>query len=400
MTCALGFQELASRNPFIRDLDELGYHVDFVGGYLVIYGLPYLDKDKTLKHADWISPIDLNAAGVIHPPTSHQAWWNGERPHGQAGEALRLGFADNKIEIAAGFVARYAFSLKLHDENGQNRAYGSFEEKVHTYLEKITAPAMAMFPSATPLAGIKVKVEAQGSPLRFPDTSSARYHLNDVSSVLRGKRVAIIGLGGTGGYILDFIARTHLERIALFDDDKVHVHTIFRIPGFIPGAIGKAKVEALAQHYGQWTSAIEPVNERITEANIERLQTFDFVFVSVDDGPARRFIVDWLSSRGIPFVDCGMGLNRSVIGLNGTVRITGVDRAAFERNVNTAYLPTADAKKDEYRRQAQIAELNALNAAFAVIRFKQYFKLLDRLDEASWYTFETASFELEAEARK
>ena len=43
--------------------------------------------------------------------------------------------------------------------------------------------------------------------------------------------MAIIGLGGTGSYILDFIARTHLERIALFDDDKVHVHTIFRIPG-------------------------------------------------------------------------------------------------------------------------------------------------------------------------
>ena len=400
MTCALGFQELASRNPFIRDLDELGYHVDFVGGYLVIYGLPYLDKDKALKHGDWVSPVDLNASGVIDPPTNHQAWWNGERPHNQAGEALKIGFADNKIEVSPTFVARYSFSLKLHDENGQNRTYGSFEEKVQTYLAKITAPAMAMYPEATPLAGIKIKAEAQGSPLRFPDTSSARYHLNDVSSLLRGKKVAIIGLGGTGGYILDFIARTHLERIALFDDDKVHVHTIFRMPGFIPGAIGMAKVEALAQHYGQWTSAIEPVNERITEANIERLHGFDFVFVSVDDGPARRFIVDWLSSKGIPFLDCGMGLNRSVIGLNGTVRITGVDRAAYERNVNTAYLPTGDAKEDEYRRQAQVAELNALNAAFAVVRFKQHFQLLDRLDEASWYTFETASFELDAEARK
>lgn len=400
MTCALGFQELANRNPFIRDLDELGYHIDFVGGYLVIYGLPYLDRNRTLKHGDWVSPVDLSASGVIDPPTNHQAWWNGEQPHNQAGEPLRMGFAANRIEVSSGYVAGYAFSLKLHDENGQNRAYGSFEEKVQTYLAKITAPAMAIYPEATPLAGIRVKAEAQGSPLRFPDTSSARYHLNDVSSLLRGKKVAIIGLGGTGGYILDFIARTHLERIALFDDDKVHVHTIFRIPGFIPGAIGKAKVEAFAQHYDQWTSAIEPVNERITEANIERLHGFDFVFVSVDDGPARRFIVDWLSSRGIPFLDCGMGLNRSVIGLNGTVRITGVDRAAYERNVNTAYLPTGDTKEDEYRRQAQIAELNALNAAFAVIRFKQHFQLLDRLDEASWHTFETASFELDAEPRK
>jgi len=123
----------------------------------------------------------------------------------------------------------------------------------------------------------------------------------------------------------------------------------------------------------------------------------DFVFVSVDDGSARRLIVEWLSSRDIPFIDCGMGLNRSVLGLNGTVRITGVGRAAYERTINTPYLPTMDPKEDEYRRQAQIAELNALNASLAVIRFKQHFNLFDRIDEAVWYTFETAPFELERE---
>ena len=92
-----------------------------------------------------------------------------------------------------------------------------------------------------------MKAAAQGSPLRFPDTMSSRYDINDISSLLRGKRVAIIGLGGTGSYILDFIARTHLDRIALFDDDKVHVHTIFRIPGFVPRAIGELKVNALVR---------------------------------------------------------------------------------------------------------------------------------------------------------
>ena len=129
------------------------------------------------------------------------------------------------------------------------------------------------------------------------------------------------------------------------------------------------------------------------------LREFDFVFVSIDDGPARRLIVDWLSSNSVPFIDCGMGLNRTVVGLNGTVRITGVDRAAYDRTIDTAYLPTGDAKEDEYRRQAQIAELNALNAALAVIRFKQHFGLYDRLYDAAWYVFETAPFELEHEGR-
>jgi hypothetical protein len=338
MTCALGFQELASRNPFVKDLDDQGYLADFINGYFVIFGLPYLDKDRVLQYGDWISPIDLTEDGVIGPPASHQAWFKGDKPHNRVGGALNIGISENRIEITKDVASNYSFSLKLLDENGQVRAYGSFEEKVQTYLDTITAPAMAAYLDATPLRGIQVRAAAQNSPLRYPDTSSAKYNISDISSLLLGKKIAIVGLGGTGSYILDFLARTQLERIALFDDDKVHVHTIFRMPGFIYRAIGKAKVDALAQSYGQWHSGIDPVKERITRENIERLQEFDFVFVSVDDGPSRLLIVDWLSSKAIPFVDCGMGLNRSMVGLNGTVRITGVDRSAFERTVNTAYL--------------------------------------------------------------
>lgn len=397
MACALGFPELASHNPFIEDLDASGYQADFVGGYFVLCGLPYLNKDGELKYGDWVSPLDLDGA-VIDPPKDHQAWWRGARPHDQSKRELRLGGGPAQVTVTEGFVTDYSFSFKLH-ENGVMRVYKSFEEKVQTYLDAITAPAMAAYPEASPLRGIEIKAAAQGSPLRFPDTMSARYNMNDISSLLRRKKVAIIGLGGTGSYILDFLARTHLERIALFDDDKVHVHTIFRMPGFVPRAIGNRKVDALAQQYGQWHAGIDPVPERITPENIERLSDFDFVFVSVDDGPSRRQIVDWLSAKGIPYVDCGMGLDRSLVGLSGFVRITGIDRKAFESNVGTAYLPVQNAKDNEYRKQAQITEFNALNAVMAVIRFKQHFKLLDRLDEATWYIFDSATLEMDAEGR-
>lgn len=398
MACDLGFRELASLNPFVQDLVEQGYHLDFVQGYFLIYGLPYLDKAGCLRYGDWISPVDLTEGGALDLPGNHQAWFRGEKPHDQFGRELAIGARQDRLEVATGFAADLSFSFKLL-EDGQMRKYLSFEEKVQTYLHVITAPAMAKYPEATPLRGIEIQATAQNSPLRFPDTSSANYNLNDISSLLRAKKVAIVGLGGTGSYILDLLARTHLELIALFDDDKVHVHTIFRMPGFIDRAIGKPKVEALASQYRKWHSGIEPVNERITQENIERLRGFDFVFVSVDDGPARRLIVDWLSSNSVPFIDCGMGLNRSVVGLNGAVRITGVDRAAFDRTIDTAYLPTENAKEDEYGRQAQIAELNALNAALAVVRFKQHFRMYDRLDDAGWYVLETASLELDSEGK-
>ena len=400
MTCAFGFPELASRNSFVKDLHDQGYDADFVGNYFVLYGLPYLDHGGALQHGDLCSPVALGEGGVIEASGTHQVWWRGSKPCAQGGIELGIGIAAAQVQITSNLITDYAFSLKLRDNNQQPRNYESFQEKIETYLAVIVRPASVAYPSATPLRGIERRAIEQRSPLRLPDTSSANYQINDIANLLRGKKVAIVGLGGTGSYILDFIARTHLDNITLFDDDTVHVHTLFRFPGFIDNAIGKPKVEALAKEYDKWHSGVEAVPERITAENVERLRGFDFVFVSVDDGPSRRFIVDWLSAASIPYVDCGMGLNRSFAGLNGVVRITGVDRSAYEKTVDTRHLPTENPKDAEYRKQAQIAELNALNAALAVIRFKQHFKLYDRADESVCYLLETASFEIDGEGRK
>jgi Domain of unknown function (DUF6791)/ThiF family len=395
MECVLGFQELANHNPFVKEID---YEVDFIGCYFVIYGLPYLDQDRNLKYGDLASPVDLRDK-VIDPPKSHQVWFCGSRPHNDLGQRLSLSPREHKVTIVADFITDYSFSLKLLDDSGKKRKYLSFEEKIQTYLDMITSPAIATFPKEISIQNNIRETREQDSPLRIPDTLSSRYHINDVSSLLKNKTVAIIGLGGTGSYVLDMIARTHLKKIALFDDDKVHVHTIFRMPGFI-NAPEKSKVEALACQYGLWHLGIVPIAERITEDNIEQLREFDFVFVTVDDGPSRLLILTWLTENEIPFVDCGMGLNRSAGGLNGAVRITGVDQSAFKRTVNTPYLPTGKNKDDEYRTFAQMAEFNALNACLAVIRFKQHFKLYERSEDSASYIFESASFDLDKEGEQ
>lgn len=396
MTCAFVYQELASRNPFVQDLEDQGYMLDFVGGYFVIYGLPYLNARGDLAYGDWASPVDLSTDGVLDAPSNHQAWFRGGRPHDQNGRALRLGGGEDKVKVADAFVTDQSFSYKLLDDTGQLRAYRSFEEKVTTYLATITAPALASFPDATPLQALERKAKEQGTPLRLPDTLSSRYHMNDVSRLLIGKRVAIIGLGGTGSYILDFVARTHLAKIALFDDDTVHVHTLFRFPGFVPhSAIGMLKVDALFMQYSNWHSNIVAIPERVTDTNLEKLRDFDFVFLALDDGPSRILIADWLSANGIPFVDCGMGLNRAAEGFNGVVRVTGSDRAAFEATARTRFLPGEDPEGGEYRKQGQIAELNALNATLAIIWFKQHFEIYDREEKAPSIILETSTFEFD-----
>lgn len=67
MACASEFRELANLNRFVQDLEEQGYLLDFVGGYFLIYGLPYLNARRELVYGDWASPVDLSSDGEIDP---------------------------------------------------------------------------------------------------------------------------------------------------------------------------------------------------------------------------------------------------------------------------------------------------------------------------------------------
>jgi hypothetical protein len=151
MECAFELPELVNHNPVLRDLDETGYLIDFVGGYLVIYGLPYLDDQGGLRYGDWVSPLDLNGA-VIGPPSNHQAWWRGSRPCDQFGRALRLGGGDGVVTVTPELITTSSFSYKLLDEQGEMRPYTSFEEKVRTYIDTIVTPVRAAVQKSSTVA--------------------------------------------------------------------------------------------------------------------------------------------------------------------------------------------------------------------------------------------------------
>lgn len=188
-----------------------------------------------------------------------------------------------------------------------------------------------------------------------------------------------------------YIAKTHLEEIHLFDDDIVHVHTLFRLPGvYGEEHLGVKKVDALTDAYSRFHGGIKPHAERVDQNNIARLTEFDFIFVCVDDAPSRQMIAEACHNASVPFVDVGMGLNKGAKGLYGFVRTAGGRHGDFDKLNGTPYLPSQNAQDAEYRNQPQIAELNALNAALAVARFKQYAGFFDRLDDSQAMVFDIA----------
>lgn len=388
-------QALASRNPYIDKLIAQGYDVGFINAHLVIFGVPYLNAAGELKYLDMISPLDLREGYLIDRPSDHKVYFAGEMPCNLDGLKIAANTADENRTVSEHIVGNRMLSCKPQGL----RPYESIEEKIDQYLALICAPAIHKYPGVTPRRALQKHLESPVSPLKFPDALSAREGMVELSHKLRGRKVAIIGCGGTGSYVLDYVAKTHLEEIHLFDDDIVHVHTLFRLPGvYGEKHLGMPKAEALAERYGHFHGGVKPHVERVDQKNIATLAAFDFIFVCVDDGPSRQFIAQTCNSASVPFVDVGMGLNKGANGLYGFVRVAGGERGDFDKINGTQYLPAENARDQEYRNQPQIAELNALNAALAVIRFKQCMGFFDRLTDASAVIFDVAGMAMDAAA--
>jgi hypothetical protein len=106
--------------------------------------------------------------------------------------------------------------------------------------------------------------------------------------------------------------------------------------------------------------------------NIEVLREMDFVFLCLDRGTAKRFVVGKLEEFGISFVDVGMGVYASEGSLGGVLRTTTSTPA--KRDHFRTRVPFSDGDgENEYAQNIQIADLNALNAAMAVIKWKKLF---------------------------
>ena len=163
-----------------------------------------------------------------------------------------------------------------------------------------------------------------------------------------------------------------MKEIRGFDHDTYCVHNTYRSPGRLdPAELGTPKAAVYAARYDNFRHNLRIEQRYIDRASAEALDGVTFAFVCVDRGSARAEIFDVLIDQRIPFIDVGMGLSDNRGALSGMLRMTyySPEDAARVRAEGLAEL--ADREDDIYRRNVQIAELNALNAALAVVKFKQ-----------------------------
>jgi hypothetical protein len=253
--------------------------------------------------------------------------------------------------------------------------YDDFYDKVTTYVSRISGPAQEVNKDVTAKTFALVRDDEEDHIFNYFDTASSRADIVEVNRKLRLGRVAILGLGGTGGYILDQVAKAPVREIHLFDGDRFLQRNAFRAPGAASGEeLEKQpyKVDYFHGIYSKMRKGVLPHREFINAENLHLLEGMDFVFISMEAGPVKKPVIEKLLELNIPFVEVGMGvyLRNNVLG--GLLRTT--IGTAKKRDHLWGRIPLSDGGvKNEYDKNIQIAELNALHAALAVIKWKKIF---------------------------
>lgn len=364
-----------------------GLRVTVQGTYLLLHNVPVVDNQQQLQLGTLVATLIYTDTQVT-PPATHQVWFEGPFPcfaDGSPMEQLRHSDVAGGM-VASGVPARFHFSNKNVGWTGYTT---HFDQMMH-YWRIITDQARVIDPNCTrPLGPGSSQVAPRTSPFRYPDACSARGNFVMTSERLAELSIAIVGLGGTGAYVLDQVAKTPVREIHLFDGDNFELHNAFRAPAATRESdFGRPKVSYFAELYDPMRSGIVEHPAYVTEANIGLLGQFDFVFVCVDKGPARRLICSHLISKGVPFIDCGMDMSMSMPQqIFGTCRVTVATPAKNKHFFDRA--PTMEDAGDAlYEQNIQIADANALNAILAVMRWKQHFGFYAMLGD--WHHLEFA----------
>lgn len=357
-------QQQINLSPDLKKMQNNGYELEVKDGYAIVYRIPYLNSSGQILYGIMVSPLSMANERAVYDG-NHVMHFSGEYPCNIDGTEIS-GIKHQDLDTnMAGVHINFSFSNKP-DEN-----YKDYFEKFENYINTVSRPAEAKDSNVTAKTYRKI-VSADNGVFEYEDTNASRAGIDSILSKASESKIGIIGLGGTGSYILDLISKTSVKEIHLYDGDFFKQHNAFRAPGAPKKTIFEkdiAKVEYFSNIYKNIHKNIYPHHEFIIEENIQQLSNLSSVFISLDSGTGRKMIIEYLLSVGIPFVDTGMGVAITDNMLNGIVRTTLGQETTIE--FINQHISFQDERDNVYDSNIQISELNALNAILAVIKWKQ-----------------------------
>ena len=358
-------------------------------GYLLVRDVPYVNAERDVKSGTLVFQLNLTA-DVAETPADHTAYFIGETPCDANGTRLtKILNHSHQTQLGPGIVANHYFSAKPRSGN-----YADYYEKITAYINMLAGHAVAIDPEAKAKVFRPFRDEDEDSPFVYGDTASSRAGIVVAASQLAGQRIAIVGLGGTGAYVLDLVAKTPVAEIHLYDGDWLHQHNAFRYPGAVAFEVLEArpyKVDFLTAEYRRLHRGVRAHPVMIVEDNVVELSGYDVVFVCVDSNKTRGLIANAFAQSSTVMFDTGMGVKLTDTSeLYAIVRLSIIDAASADQAIKSIPIATED-PDNLYGTNAQVGDLNCLNAYLAVEAWKKRFGFYFGRDRPYLITYTTAS---------
>ena len=137
----------------------------------------------------------------------------------------------------------------------------------------------------------------------------------DAMQRLYHARVAVFGIGGVGGYVVEALARSGVGAFDLIDDDKVCLTNINRQIIATHQTIGKYKVDVMEERIHLINPEAQVVGHKCfylpETADQFDFSQYDYVVDAVDTVTAKIEIILRAKEAGVPVISC-MGAGNSL----------------------------------------------------------------------------------------
>ena len=137
----------------------------------------------------------------------------------------------------------------------------------------------------------------------------------DAMDRLAAARVAVFGIGGVGGYVVEALARSGVGALDLIDDDQVCLSNLNRQIIATHSTLGKNKVDAAAERIRDINPACKVQTHKTFFlpdcANRFDFSQYDYIVDAIDTVTGKIGLVSAAKAAGVPII-CSMGAGNKV----------------------------------------------------------------------------------------
>lgn len=138
-------------------------------------------------------------------------------------------------------------------------------------------------------------------------------------SLLRKSKVAVVGLGGIGSLVVEYLARLGVGHLVLIDSDSIEDSNLSRVVGatLVDVETGQRKTHIAERHIREASdqAVVDAISEDVAKKSIAMtLRDCDFIFLAADSMRARLVVNALVHQYLIPAVQMGVKIRADSTG--------------------------------------------------------------------------------------